>query len=154
MWDVREGMEREMDGAQALRRVRMQAQLLRRLNEQLKGYAADGVRSPQMDGMPRGRGAAGSGIELRYEKREAMQRLLARESAVLREYDRAARAVMERMRPEYYAFCALYYLAGLTMEETAEAIERSTRQCERYRAQIERGGKMSENVGLQDGERV
>ena len=46
---------------------------------------------------------------------------------------------MDDMRPELYAFCALYYLAGLSLAETAEAVDRSERQCARYKREIEQG---------------
>jgi hypothetical protein len=73
------------------------------------------------------------------EKREAMVSLMEKESALLREYEREARKEMNDMRPELYAFCALYYLAGLSLVDTAEAIDRSERQCARYKREIEQG---------------
>lgn len=128
-----------MTRGEIMRRVRAQALLLQRLGERMKEYAADGVRSPGMDGMPRGKNHAQGGTMIRYEKREAMREVIGRESARLREYEQAARREMDQMRPELYAFCALYYLAAISLEETAEAIDRCKRQCERYRAEIERG---------------
>jgi len=127
-----------MTRKETMRRVRAQAQLVQRLCARMKEYAADGIRSPGLDGMPRARGCAPSGVMLRYEKREGMREVIEMESAVLREYEQAARGEMDRMRPELYAFCAMYYLAALDLEGTAEAISRSERQCERYRAEIER----------------
>lgn len=127
-----------MNRGEKMRRVRAQAQLVQRLNGRMKEYTVDGIRSPSMDAMPRRGGCTQSGIMLRYEKREAMREMIAKESERLREYEQAARAEMDRMRPELYAFCALYYLAALSLEETAEAIDRCKRQCERYRAEIER----------------
>lgn len=120
-----------------MRRVRAQALLVRRLSEQIRSEAADGMKSPRLDGMPRGKGYAGDGIAARYEKREAMRNLMERESAVLREYEHAARAEMDRMAPEQYAFCALYYLAGMSLEEASEALDRCERQCRRYKREIE-----------------
>lgn len=127
-----------MTVGETMRRVRAQALLVRRLREQMKAAAADGMRSPRMDGMPRGKGWAGDGLALRYEKREAMLKLMEQESARLRAYEQEAREKMDRMRPEHYAFCALYYLAGMSLEETGEAIDRSERQCARYKQEIER----------------
>jgi len=66
-----------------------------------------------------------------------MCRLIERESGILREYEKEARREMDDMRPELYAFCALYYLAGMSLAETAEAIDRSERQCARYKREIE-----------------
>ena len=132
-----------MTRKEKMRRVRAQAQLVQRLGARMKEYAADGIRSPGLDGMPRARGCTPSGVMLRYEKREAMREVIEKESAVLREYEQAARREMDLMRPELYAFCAVYYLAALDIDEAAEAISRSKRQCERYRAEIE-DGKVSE----------
>ena len=71
------------------------------------------------------------------EKKDAMERMLRRESELLREYECAARREMDGMKPEHYTFCAMYYIGGFTLEETAEAIDRSTRQCARYKREIE-----------------
>ena len=90
-----------------------------------------------LDGMARAQSTAARGLDVRLEKREAMERILNRESALLRRYEQEARAEMDRMRPEHYAFCALYFLAGLSLTETAEAIDRSERQCMRYKREIE-----------------
>lgn len=130
-----------MTAGETMRRVRAQALLVRRLSGQMKEAAADGLKSPRMDGMPRSRGYTVSGVAMQYEKREAMQRLMERESAILREYEREARAQMDRMGPELYAFCALYYLAGMSLEETGEALDRCERQCRRYRREIENDRK-------------
>lgn len=128
---------------EAMRRVRAQATLLRQLSMRMKEYGADGLASPRLDAMPRG-SVLPRGLEIRVEKREAMQRMIGRESELLREYERTARAWMDGMRPELYAFCALYYLAALSLEETAEAIDRSLRQASRYKQEIERD--TAENV--------
>jgi len=144
--DVREGREKGWDAGgmkmgrgERMTRVRAQAKLVTRLSGQMREMAADGLKSPRLDGMPRGTGYAPGGLDSRVEKREAMLRLLERESGILREYETAARREMDDMRPELYAFCALYYLAGLSLEETANAIDRSERQCARYKREIEQG---------------
>jgi len=126
-----------MNRGEKMTRVRAQAKLLTRLSGQMKEMAMDGVRSPRTDGMPRGMGYAPRGLDIRMEKREAMCRLIERESGILREYEKEARREMDDMRPELYAFCALYYLAGMSLAETAEAIDRSERQCARYKREIE-----------------
>ena len=135
-----QGKEEGMTTAgDALRRVRAQRMLVGRLGERIRRETEDGVCSPRLDGMPgAGKGLDG-GLETRLIKREALERLAARESELLREYERAARSFMDRMNPEDYAFCALYYLAGLSLGETAEALERSERQCMRYKRRIEEG---------------
>ena len=76
-----------MTRKETMRRVRTQALLLRRLRARMKEYAADGIRSPGLDGMPRGRNFAQGGVMLLYEKREAMREVIEKESAVLREYE-------------------------------------------------------------------
>ena len=120
-----------------LRRVRAQAELVRKLGEQLKRETPGALPSLRLDGMPRGHGGIPGGLDVRLARRDAMQRILARESALLRRYEREAREVMDRMRPEQYAFCALYYIEGLSIMDTARAIDRSERQCMRYKREIE-----------------
>ena len=132
-----------MNRGEKMKRVRAQARLVTRLSGQMREMAADGLRSPRLDGMPRGAGYAPGGLDIRMERREAMMRMLEKESGLLREYEMAARREMDEMRPELYAFCALYYLAGLSLAETAEAIDRSERQCARYKREIEQGREMS-----------
>ena len=128
-----------MTRGEKMARVRAQAMLVRRLGEQLREASGDGLRSMRLDGMARAQSTAARGLDVRLEKREAMERILNRESALLRRYEQEARAEMDRMRPEHYAFCALYFLAGLSLTETAEAIDRSERQCMRYKREIEQG---------------
>lgn len=127
-----------MERREAMRRVRMQVLLVRRLGEQLKAMAVDGLRSPRMDGMPRGTGSAAHGLEVQVEKREALERIIRRESELLREYEEEARRAMDGMRPELYQFCVMYYVSGMSMEDTMAAIDRSPRQCARYKQEIER----------------
>lgn len=122
---------------QALMRVRAQAQLIARLNEQLRRETGDGLCAMRLDGLPRGRGGVPQGLDARIERRDAMRRIAARESALLRRMEKEARRAMDGMRPEMYAFCALYYIGGLSIAQTAEAIDRSERQCVRYKREIE-----------------
>ena len=129
--------EREMSRKDILHRVRSQVMLVRKLNSQMKEYAADGLRSLRVDGMPRATGGVYRGLDVQLEKRDAMERMLRRESRHLRAYEKEARKQMDGMRPEHYAFCAMYYIGGFSLEETAEAIERSLRQCARYKREIE-----------------
>lgn len=118
-------------------RVRMQAMLVRRIGGQIREMPQDGIRSLRLDGMPRGTGGMYRGLDAQIEKKEAMERMLRRESALLLDYEKAARAQMDGMKPDEYAFCALYYIGALSLEETAEAIGRSTRQCARYKREID-----------------
>lgn len=121
----------------ALVRARTQTLLVRRLSEQLRRESPDGLHSLTLDGMPRARGGIARGLDAQMAKREALQSMAARESALMREYEREARSAMDRMGPEDYAFCALYYLAALSLGEVAEAMDRSERQCLRYKRRIE-----------------
>ena len=121
----------------ALVRARTQTLLVRRLSEQLRRESPDGLHSIVPDGMTRARGGMAHGLDAQLAKREALQRMAARESALMREYEREARSAMDRMGPEDYAFCALYYLAALSISEVAEALDRSERQCLRYKRRIE-----------------
>lgn len=121
----------------ALVRARTQTLLVRRLSEQIRRESPDGLHSLALDGMPRARGGIARGLDTQLAKREALQRMAARESALMREYEKEARGAMDRMGPEDYAFCALYYLAALSISEVAEALDRSERQCLRYKRRIE-----------------
>ena len=124
-------------GRKALIRARTQTLLVRRLSEQIRRESPDGLHSLALDGMPRARGGIARGLDTQLAKREALQRMAARESALMREYEKEARGAMDRMGPEDYAFCALYYLAALSISEVAEALDRSERQCLRYKRRIE-----------------
>lgn len=126
-----------MEKKEALNRVRTQVMLVRRLTEQVRELTRDGIRSPRLDSMPRGTGAPARGLDLQMEKREAMERMLRRESEVMQRYEREARKTMDGMRPELYAFCVMYYINGFSLEETAHALDRCKRQCARYRREIE-----------------
>ena len=118
-------------------RVRAQTLLVRRLGEQIED-AAPGLRAMRLDDMPRAKGGVPGGLDVQMAKKDALERIAARESAVLREMEAQARTEMEGMKPDLYAFCALYYLGALSVEDTAQAIDRSVRQCMRYKSEIEK----------------
>ena len=120
-----------------LLRVRAQVMLVRRLSGQMKEQATDGIRSLRLEGAPRRTSGVYRGLDVRLEKKEAMERMLRRESEILRSYESEARLEMDGMKPEHYAFSAMYYIGGFSLEETAEAIDRSLRQCARYKREIE-----------------
>ena len=129
--------ETRMNRKDILARVRMQVMLVRTLSGQVRELSADGLRSLRLDGAPRGMGGVNRGLEVRLEKKDALERMLRRESELLRTYEAQARAEMDAMKPEHYAFCAMYYIAGFSLEETAQAMDRSARQCARYKREIE-----------------
>lgn len=129
--------EGRMNRKDILGRVRTQVMLVRKLNGQIREYSEDGLRSLRLDGAPRGTGGIYRGLDVRIEKKEALERMLRKESRLLRTYEKEAREEMGAMKPEHYAFSAMYYIAGLSMEETAETMDRSLRQCARYKREIE-----------------
>ena len=116
-------------------RVRTQVMLVRSLSGRIRELSTDGLRSLRLDGAPRGSGYRG--LDAKMEKKEAIERILRRESEILREYEKEARREMDGMKPEHYAFSAMYYIGGFSLEETAEAMDRSPRQCARYKREIE-----------------
>ena len=135
--DERDAGGRKMTKREVMIRVRSQALLVRRLNEQLKELSPDGISSVRLSGMPGGKGGIPRGLDVHMERREALERMIRRESAVLREYEAAARKEMDGMKPGEYAFCLMYYIGAYSIEETCSAIERSHRQCMRYKKEIE-----------------
>lgn len=124
-------------GRRALIHMRRQVMVVRRLGEQLRFEAPGALPSLRLDGMPRGSGGVPGGLDVRLAKRDALERLLNHESAEMRRMETEARQVMDSMGPELYAFCALYYIAGLSLEDTSEAMDRCVRQCRRYKKEIE-----------------
>ena len=137
------GMSREMK----MQRVRAQVKLVHRLQEQLQ-QMAPGARSPVITDMPRYTGALAQGLDAQMARKDALERMIYRESALLRKYERAARAEMDAMTPGMYAFCTMYYLSGLSLEKAGEMIGKSERQCRRYKKEIEgeeRTARMTEN---------
>ena len=135
--DERDAGGRKMTKREVMIRVRSQALLVRRLNEQLKELSPDGISSVRLSGMPGGKGGIPRGLDVHMERREALERMIRRESAALREYEAAARKEMDGMKPGEYAFCLVYYIGAYSIEETCSAIERSLRQCMRYKKEIE-----------------
>jgi len=142
MHEMFDGMEkhgaggRGMTRREIMARVRAQALLVKQLAGQMEELSPDGIRCLRIGGAPGGGNAAARGLDVRLERRDAMQRMLERESARLRAYEAAARREMESMKPAEYAFCLMYYIEARSIKETSAAIERSVRQCERYRSVI------------------
>lgn len=140
MYDGNEGKRAggmAMSRKDILGRVRTQVMLVRTVSGQIREYSPDGLRSLRLDGAPRTAGGVYRGLDVRMEKKEALERMLRRESELLLEYEEAARREMDGMKPEHYTFCAMYYIGGFSLEETAEAMDRSVRQCARYKREIE-----------------
>lgn len=57
-----------------------------------------------------------------------------------------ARAHLDGLTPQLYAFAVMYFIAGESLEKTAEAIDRSARQCGRYKRTLLR----EENKGAEN----
>lgn len=95
--------------------VRCQVQLVRMLSDQIK--------------------------RLRPDNQEFAKRRLDRESRLLREMEKKAREYMDStaLCPEHYSFLLMYYLTGLSLVETAKAIDRCHRQVRRYKWLFEHG---------------
>lgn len=132
-----------------LLRVRTQARVVRELGERLNALAPGALKSVVPDGMPHARGGVPSGLDVLTAKRDSLMRIVSRECELLRKYDDAARKVLDRMRPELYAFCVLYYIGGLDLSEVAAAVDRSERQCMRYRREIEQEERETVEDGAQ-----
>lgn len=93
----------------ALSRVRSQVLLVRALKDRL-------------------RGTDGAGADTAY-----IADKLRKETRVMIEYEAQARACLNGLKPTVYAFAVMYFIAGESLEKTAEAIDRSKRQCMRYK---------------------
>lgn len=107
----------------ALLRARRQVLLVRALKDRLR--APDGC----------GKDKAYIADKLRRETRD----LIACEAQ--------ARAHLDGLTPQLYAFAVMYFIAGESLENTAEAIDRSARQCVRYkRALLREESKGAENT--------
>lgn len=99
----------------ALSRVRCQVLLVRTLKDRLR----------DMDGGDENRTYIGD--KLRRETRKMI------------ECEAQARAHLDGLAPQLYAFAVMYFISGESMEKTAEAIDRSVRQCGRYKRMLLRG---------------
>ncbi|MBQ2990615.1 MAG: hypothetical protein IJD60_04920 [Clostridia bacterium] len=71
------------------------------------------------------------------DEKEFYKKRLEKEEALLKACEVATRKSMETLKPELYAFAAMYYLGGMSLTDSADAICKSQRQCMRYKKQIE-----------------
>lgn len=62
---------------------------------------------------------------------------LKQQTRILVEMEAKARSLMDNLKPEMYAFCVMYYITGMSLAITAETLDRSVRQCARYKKRIE-----------------
>ena len=119
-----------------LRHTRAQALLIRRIRERSEEEEGRTICAMRIDAMPRG-SASTAGLDAGMIRREEMARMLRREEARFRRLEKKAREAILLLKPELYAFCALYYIEGMSMERVGEALDRSARQCRRYKREIE-----------------
>ena len=127
---------------ETMMQVRAQSILTARLREKVGGQTISGLRALRLSDMPHA-GREAAGIDVQMIKQEELIRQLQNEEARLKRMERKARAKMAGMRLELYTFCAAYYLNGMSILETAEQIDRSERQCMRYKQEIEGAGNRS-----------
>ena len=122
-----------------IRRVRSQLYLVDKLTEKLKGMSVLG--SPKYDGMPRAVSGSGAGLEATIGRREEISERLQVERRRLRQYERQARNIIERLDPKRYRFCVDYYIHGLEIKEIVALYDGdpSERSCTRYKREIEGG---------------
>ena len=107
----------------ALSRVRRQVLLVRALKDRL-------------------RGTDGAGADTAY-----IADKLRKETRALIACEAQARAHLDGLEPQLYAFAMMYFIAGESLEKTAEAIDRSARQCGRYkRTLLREESKGAENT--------
>lgn len=64
-------------------------------------------------------------------------RKLKQQTKLLIDMEAKARSLMNDLKPEMYAFCVMYYINGMSLAVTAESLDRSVRQCARYKKRIE-----------------
>lgn len=128
-----------------LRRARKQLEIVKsarnRCNEIVSAHAA--VKSPRLDGMPRGTRMS-CGLDGRAEHADQLLSILDREEKRLKEYQRAARKVIRLLPERLYGFGLYYYLEGLTVLEVSEILDRSERACWGYKRSIERAGEIGD----------
>ena len=104
------------------------------------------VKSPRLDGMPRGNNLP-HGFDGSASECEVLLDMLKREEKKLRQYRNAAQKIIDRFPPSIYGFCLYYYLEGMSVEKTARMIDRSERAAWEYKVFVEqaanRAGKSS-----------
>ena len=125
----------------ALQAARNQRFILNRAQEDYDTAVAScvAVGAQKIDGMPHGNSVP-HGLETGYIAVERQKKTLERETALFEKYERRARAVMTKMEPALYGFCLFFYLQAKSTSETAAAINRSERQCQRYRRETKMDG--------------
>ena len=120
----------------ALLQMRTQVRLVERLKEKCAEEDGCSVHGMRLSATPRG-GGIYTGLDARMIMREEAYRILQQEEARMVRLERKARKLMEGMAPGLYAFCVVYYIGGLGLADAAQVLDRSDRQCRRYKMEIE-----------------
>ena len=119
-----------------LRLTRTQAQLVSALRARCGEELALGLRAISPDTAAR-RGGVPPGLEADVIRREELSRMLAREEAYLCRLEKKARKVIAALPLSMHSFCVLYYIGAASLDQIAVLLDRSARQCLRYKQQIE-----------------
>lgn len=121
-----------------LKAMRRQLEVVRsarkRCNEIVSAHKT--VKSPRLDGMPRGNNLP-CGLDGSSEQNEALLAVLKREEKKLKQLRAASQKIIDPMPPELYSFCMFYYLEGMSVQNTAKMIDRCEGSCWNYKAFIE-----------------
>lgn len=94
------------------------------------------IKSPRLDGLPRSEDIA-YGLDGSTVHAEALLSCLEREESRLAYYQDEAYKIIVELSPVLHEFCMYYYISGMTMQKTADAMYRCKEQCFRYRKKIE-----------------
>ena len=123
---------------QALRSARKQLQAVIRAQKRyrLEQAARPLVKSPYLDGMPRGSPST-SGLERRYIGLEAFQQRMEQEERRLKAAREEAQRVIYTLPDILQDFCWYYYIEGMDMQAVSMLIERDISTCWRYKRGIE-----------------
>ena len=73
------------------------------------------------------------------ELRESMMAMYNREQRIYDTKLKEVQPFLDKMKPEFVSFCTMYYIHGFSIPECADMLDRSERQCARYKAKVEKG---------------
>lgn len=133
---------------QTLKAVRRQQEIVsnarRRCNEIVSAHGR--VKSPRLDGMPRGSNTP-CGLDGSAAQADALLAILKREEAKLKQCRTAAQRIINRLPPALYGFCMYYYMEGMSVQRAAAMIDRSEAACWGYKAFIEQAVRAENTAG-------
>ena len=128
-----------IESIQTLKRVQQQARVVERARKQLMIKQEENplIKSPRMDGTPRG-SRFFTGLENRYIRLEEYQQRVEREENRLDQACEEARKVIYTLPDKVQDFCFWHYIEGISVQEAAAYIDRDISTCWRYKRAIER----------------